>query len=419
MGNDSIHIVGGGIIGLCSAWYLKDEGLDVTVVDSGDFSEGTSHGNAGMIVPSHFVPMANPGVIAQGLKWMLNGKSPFYIKPRLNLDLIQWLWHFYRSSNPQHVHYAMPILYELNERSKELYKELSSSEGFDFGYEDKGLLMLYKTEKQAEKEAKLAKQAHSLGIDAQILDTSDLRKLEPEMDLDVLGGIYFPGDAHLYSNKLMFQLVEVLKQRGVQFKAHTPIVDFELKGAEIESLIAENKQRISVKNVVMAAGSWTGNLLKKANIKVHIQDGKGYSITLNKPRVRPKIPTILSEAKVALTPMGEDLRIGGTLEMSGLSPKINLKRIQGISESIPRYYTNLPLTGFKEHEIWIGYRPCTPDGLPYIGKSDAIGNLYVGAGHGMMGLSLGAITGKLISELVNGKKPSINISPFRLDRFGK
>ncbi|WP_435623085.1 NAD(P)/FAD-dependent oxidoreductase [Flagellimonas sp.] len=417
MGNDSIHIVGGGVIGLCSAWYLKDEGWDVTVVDSGDFSEGTSHGNAGMIVPSHFVPMANPRVIAQGLKWIFNSKSPFYIKPRLNQDLIQWLWHFYRSSNQQHVHYAMPILYELNEYSKQLYRELSGFEGFDFGYEDKGLLMLYKTEKQAAKEAKLAKQAHSLGIDAQILDTSDLRKLEPEMDLDVLGGIYFPGDAHLYSNKLMIQLTEFLKHKGVQFKTHTPIVDFELKGAKIESIITKNEQKIPVKNVVMATGSWTGNLLKKANIKVHIQDGKGYSITLNKPRVRPKIPTILSEAKVALTPMGEDLRIGGTLEMSGLSSKINLNRIHGILESIPQYYHNLPLPDVMEKEIWTGYRPCTPDGLPYIGKSGAIGNLYVGAGHGMMGLSLGAITGKLISELVGGKKPSINVYPFRLNRL--
>ncbi|PRX53932.1 NAD(P)/FAD-dependent oxidoreductase [Flagellimonas meridianipacifica] len=417
MGNDTVHIIGGGIIGLCAAWYLKKEGYAVTVIDKGDLKEGTSFGNAGMIVPSHFVPMANPGVVAQGLKWMLNSKSPFYIRPRLNQDLVQWLWHFYRSSNHQHVKQAMPILYELNERSKDLYQELSSLENFDFSFEEKGLLMLYKSEKQAEKEAKTAEQAKKIGLEAEILDSKELGKLEPNMDLDVLGGLYFPGDAHLYSNKLMFQLVGVLKQKGVHFLTNTSVSDFSFKGSQIEALISENGDTIPVKNVVVASGSWTATLLKKANIKIYIQDGKGYSITLEKPKTRPQIPTILSEAKVAVIPMGDDLRIGGTLEMSGISPQINTKRIQGIKESIPRYYKNIELPFTDDKDIWKGYRPCTPDGMPYIGKSEALSNLYVGTGHGMMGLSLGAITGKLLSEVIMQKKPSMDLFAFRLDRF--
>nr|WP_298999716.1 FAD-dependent oxidoreductase [uncultured Allomuricauda sp.] len=419
MENDTVHIIGGGIIGLCAAWYLKKAGCTVTVIDKGDLKEGTSFGNAGMIVPSHFVPMANPGVVAQGLKWMLNSKSPFYIKPRLNQDLIQWLWHFYRSSNHQHVKQAMPILYELNEHSKGLYRELTSLESFDFCFEEKGLLMLYKSSKQEEKEAKMAEQARKLGVEAEILDSEELSKLEPDMDLDVLGGLYFPGDAHLYSNKLMFQLVEVLKREGVQFRTNTSISDFGLRGSKIDTLIDDKGNLIPVKNVIVASGTWTANLLKKANIKLHIQDGKGYSITLDQSKVKPRIPTILSEAKVAITPMGDDLRIGGTLEISGISPKINLKRIQGIKESIPDYYRNMDLPHTESKDIWKGYRPCTPDGMPYIGKSRTLNNLYVGTGHGMMGLSLGAITGKLLSELMTQKKPSMNLFPFRLDRFEK
>ena len=417
MNREKIHIVGGGIIGLCTAWYLKQAGCEVTIIDQYNISEGTSFGNAGMIVPSHFVPMSTPGVIAQGLKWMLNSKSPFYIKPRLNVELIHWLWHFYRSANASRVDKSIPVLHELNERSKWLYKAMASENDFDFGFEERGLLMLYNTKKQAEKEEKLAEKAHQLGIKTEIYDQTGLLALEPEMELDVLGGIYFPGDAHLYPNQLMTQLYHRLKQIGVSFLLNTSIVDFKVNGSKVESLLTKDNQVIPVTNVLLSSGSWTGLLLKKAGIKLHLQDGKGYSITLNKPALRPSIPTILTEAKVAITPMGDDLRIGGTLELSGLSKKINQKRVEGIVESVPKYYKNLEVPLINNTKIWKGYRPCTPDGMPYIGQSEELPNLFVGTGHGMMGLSLGAVTGKLLCEIITDQQPMMPIQPFRLNRF--
>lgn len=417
MKTDKVHIVGGGIVGLCAAWYLKQEGCEVTVIDKDDYADGTSFGNAGMIVPSHFVPMATPGVIAQGLKWLLNSKSPFYIKPRLNADLIQWLWYFYRSANARHVETAMPVLYALNERSKWLYKAMAAEQGFDFGFEERGLLLLYKTQKQAREEEALVEKAHRLGVKAAIFDKKGLQDLEPEMDLDVLGGAYFPGDAHLYPNQLMVQLTTRLRQLGVSFVPNTAIVDFNIRGSKIEALLTDEGDTLPVDNVVLASGSWTGLLLKKAGVKIHLQDGKGYSITLEKPKLRPRIPAILSEAKVAITPIGDDLRIGGTLELSGLSGKISHKRVKGIVESMPMYYKNLDIPFTDETKIWKGYRPCTPDGIPYIGKSEYLSNLFVGTGHGMMGLSLGAVTGKLLSELMTHQKPMLAIHPFRLNRF--
>lgn len=417
MKREIIHIVGGGIIGLCTAWYLTKAGCEVTVIDKNDISDGTSFGNAGMIVPSHFVPMATPGVIAQGMKWMLNSKSPFYIKPRLNVDLIQWLWHFSRSANAGQVAQSIPILYELNEKSKWLYKAMAEEDGFDFGFEEKGLLMLYKTKKQADEEEELAEKAHQLGVRAEILDKNGLQNLEPQMDFDVLGGIYFPGDAHLYPNRLMTQLAARLKQSGVTFMSNTSIVDFKTNGSRIETLLTNTNENISVENVLLSSGSWTGVLLKKAGVKIHLQDGKGYSITLKSPNLRPRIPTILSEAKVAVTPMGDDLRIGGTLELSGLSPKINQKRVEGIIESMPKYYKNIDVPFDNKTEIWKGYRPCTPDGMPYIGQSENFSNLFVGTGHGMMGLSLGAVTGKLLSEIITDKQPMMAIKSFRINRF--
>ena len=417
MKKKSVHIIGGGIIGLCTAWYLNKEGYQVTVVDKNDFTGGTSYGNAGVIVPSHFVPMATPGIITQGLKWLLDSKSPFYVKPRFSLDLAQWLWHFNRSATPKKANAAMPVLYDINHKSKKLYQEIVAEVNFDFNYQERGLLMLYKTKKQADKEAKVAERAHQLGIPVEILDNEGLKKLDPSMDLNVLGGVYYPSDAHLYPNQLMKGLISVLKEKGVQFLSNTSITDFGIRNASIEALITSKNTKIQVEQVALTAGSWTGILLKKAGIKMHIQDGKGYSVTIKNPKNRPQIPAILTEAKVTVTPMGEDLRIGGTLELSGFSPKISKRRVQGILESVPKYYNNLTIPSIETEKVWKGYRPCTPDGLPYIGRTENVSNLIVGTGHGMMGLSLGAITGKLLCQIISNQKPMTTIHPFRFNRF--
>jgi len=417
MKTNKIHIVGGGIIGLCAAWFLKKEGYEVTIIDKDGFSDGTSYGNLGMIVPSHFVPMAAPGVISKGLRWLVNGKSPFNIKPRLDWDLIQWLWHFYRSANSQQVEASMPVLYELNERSKELYKEISTENGFDFGFEERGLLMLFKTQKQAKEEESLAQRAKRIGVKTEMFDSKSLRSLEPEMELDVLGGIYFPGDAQLHPNQFMTQMTVQLKQLGVSFIPNISVVDFKNKGSKIEALILEDKSIITVENVLLSLGCWTGILMKNAGLKIHLQNGNGYSFTFGKQKLRPHIPTILTEARVAVTPMGDDLRIGGTFEMSRLSEKINQNRIQGIKDGLSAYYKNLDISFTNETRVWKGYRPCTPDGMPYIGKSNALTNLVVATGHGMMGLSLGAVTGKLISQIMTEQATLMDLFPFRLNRF--
>jgi D-amino-acid dehydrogenase len=417
MTKDSIHIIGGGIVGLCSAWYLHQEGYKVSVIDKSNLSDGTSHGNAGMVVPSHFIPMASPGVIAQGLKWLLNSKSPFYIKPKFESDLLTWLWKFYRSANRDKVETSMPVLFAFNEWSKQLYKELSQLSNFDFAFEEKGLLMLYNTPKQAEEEEELAEEAHRLGIKADILNKIELKNLEPEMDLDVLGGIYFPGDAHLYPNRFIEKMIRALKKGGVDFITDKTIIDFKYKNGQITELVDAQKNNISVENVLLASGSWTGQLLKKIGVKIHLQAGKGYSVTLKEPALRPRIPTILSEAKVAITPMGNDLRIGGTLELGGITDTINQNRLAGILESIPAYYNNLEIPNANKLEVWKGYRPCTPDGMPYIGQTKKLKNLIVATGHGMMGLSLGPATGKLVSQIATGQKTNIDTKLFEIDRF--
>jgi len=417
MSKKHIHIIGGGVVGLCSAYFLRQEGVEVTIIDKSDLSDGTSHGNAGMIVPSHFVPMASPGVIAQGIKWMFDSKSPFYIKPRLSLELAQWLWQFYRSCNRKNVNRAIPVLFDFNEQSKALYKEFSTMPEFSFCFEEKGLLMLYKTAHQEKEEKEMAERAHSIGLGAEIMSPSELNKIEPDINLDVRGGLFFPGDAHLYPDKFIAQLISYLKSNGVKFLTGNGVKDFETSNGKVEKILLENGSQLTVDNVLFSCGSWTGKLFQKLGMKLSLQDGKGYSITLNQPKLRPKIPTVLSESKVAITPMGNDLRIGGTLEISNFSKLINKKRLEGIIESVPRYYPDLEIEMPQSKDVWYGYRPCTPDGMPYIDQSSNYKNLYVATGHGMMGMSLGPATGKMISEIFLNKKTAIPKELMHLNRF--
>ncbi len=409
-----VHIIGGGVVGLCAAWYLRKQGVDITIVDRTDLSDGTSHGNAGMIVPSHFVPLASPGVIRQGIRWMFSAKSPFFIRPRLDWELIKWIWTFYRACSERHVRQAMPVLLEFNQWSKRLYEELAADSALSFDYEEKGLMMLYRTQAQQGEEIEMAEMAQELGVRVDILDRDALKRLEPELSTTALGGIHFLEDAHLHPHRFMRQISDRLRADGVQFKLGQKVTGFDVLGGQVRAIRLESGESLPTKQVLLAAGSWTPLLLKQLGLKLLLQPGKGYSMTTSKPPSCLRIPTILTEAKVAITPMGDELRIGGTLEISGLSHHISCSRVQGILESVPKYFPNLALPNPRTTKVWHGFRPCTPDGLPYIGPHPKMGNLFVAAGHGMMGMSLGPATGKLISELVMQRRPSISPIPFQV-----
>lgn len=394
-----INIIGGGVIGLFSAWYLSQAGHEVHVFDQSDLSDGCSHGNAGMIVPSHFVPLAAPGVIAKGIHWMFSSSSPFYVKPRLDLELVQWLWKFYRSCNRRQAEAAMPVLLDFNLRSKQLYREFYEQTAVDFKLEERGILMLYRNAKTEQEELEIAETAAKMGVEAQRFDSQSVNEFETGVEVDVLGGVFYPCDAHMHPNILMAHLKDLLSENGVGLHGGCAATGFERKGNRVTALFAEG-EKYEADAFVMAGGSWSAKLLKFLGKKILLQDGKGYSVTLKNPPKRPHYATILCEAKVAVTPMGDDLRFAGTLELSGLSAKRNLNRVQGILDSIPRYYPNLKVNMPPENDIWYGYRPCSPDGMPYIGRVKDFENLVLATGHAMMGLSLGPATGEMVRDVV-------------------
>ncbi len=409
-------IIGGGIMGLSAAYYLQQGGWNVTVIDKTDLTDSCSYGNLGMIVPSHFVPLAAPGMVSQGIKWMFNSRSPFYVKPSLSLDLISWGLKFIKSATPQHLENSAVPLRDINLFSKALYEELAASPGFGFAMEKKGILMYYKTEKVGEEEVHLAEKAQAMGLDVEALDKAALQALEPETQINALGAVHYRCDAHLYPNQLIPQLIAHLKAAGVVFKTGHAVEKIVTQGGKIKKVVtAAGEEEGDV--VVMAGGSWLPQLTKMAGVSIPLMPGKGYSFTFEHPEQKLNVPAILCEARVAITPMGGRMRYGGTMEIAPVNDKINIKRVEGIVNGVRDFFPGIQLQVPAEKDIWYGFRPCTPDGLPYIGFSKKISNLVIAGGHAMSGLSLGPATGKLVEELVNGKPASVALEPFSPERF--
>ncbi|MDG3582673.1 NAD(P)/FAD-dependent oxidoreductase [Galbibacter pacificus] len=411
----NIVIIGGGIIGLSSAYYLQKEGHQVTVIDKSDISEGASFVNAGYITPSHIIPLASPGMIAKGIKWMFNSSSPFYMKPRWDADFFKWSWYFHKSSTPEKVAKAIPVISEINVLSRTLYKDLIASRDLgQFHWEHKGLLMLYKTDKAGESEMAVAEKAKKEGLEARHVDKNDLKVLEPNVTIDAKGAIFYECDAHSTPTEIMPKLVAFLKKNGVAIKTNETVENMVIDGNKVK-IIQTNKAFYNADEMVIAAGSWSEGLAKKLGLKLPVQAGKGYRIDLHRP-TGIELPAILMEAKAAMTPMNGFTRFAGTMEFSGINKTIRKERVEAIARAAKAYYPEIEITPDEKNNAQSGLRPVSPDGLPYIGCSSKYKNITFATGHAMMGWSLGPATGKLVSEIIDGKKLSMNIDAFHPDR---
>lgn len=411
----SVVVIGGGIIGLSCAYYLLKEGHEVTVLDKSDYTNGASYVNAGYITPSHIVPLSAPGMITKGIKWMFSSESPFYVKPRLDMDFLKWSWNFKKAATKEKVAKALPVIKDINVFSRELYEDIRKAKDFDFLYDRKGLLMCYQTEKAGEEEWDTGKKAIDLGLKVENLTREEVKKIEPNADFNIDGAIYYHSDAHMTPNNYMQELKTYLEKKGVKILKNEEVLSVDFSIVKLKSITTKNKTFIA-DEFVLATGAWSQDFAKKVGITIPVQAGKGYSINVN-TETNITVPAILMEAKVAVTPMEGFTRFAGTMEITGINHTINPTRINAIAKAGESYYQNLKITESEKENAKCGLRPCSPDGLPFIGKSINCINLTVATGHAMMGWSLGPATGKLVSEIISDKKTSLNLSPFSVDRF--
>jgi D-amino-acid dehydrogenase len=409
-------IIGGGAIGVCCAFYLNALGRKVLLVEKNELCAGSSYGNAGLIVPSYSIPLAAPGVIGQGLRWMSKPQSPFYIKPRLDRNLLAWLWQFRGACNIHHVRRSIPVLHDLHTASLNLYEALANIEGLNFALEKKGLLELFNTQKGYDKGIKNIQLMKECGIENRILPKNELNEFLDGIRTAAVGGAYRPHDAHLIPDRFVHQLARHVEKIGVRFLTSCEVLNFETAGRHV-ARIKTTRGDISAEEIIIAGGAWSTELARNLQLNLSMQPAKGYSITFKRPAQCPVLPVAMAESKVVLTPMEDTLRFAGTLEFAGFDQSINMGRVQGILKSVRAYFPDMNPDSLELLEIWRGLRPCSPDGLPYLGRAPRYDNVIIATGHGMLGISLAPITGKIVSQLSANDKPAINMAALCVERF--
>ena len=414
--NPEVLVIGGGVIGLCTAYYLRKQGNEVTLIDKGPVGgpQSCSYGNAGFISPSGAVPLAEPGVIKKGLRWMLNPESPFCVRPRLNYDLILWLLRFNRACNEKQAEAGAGVLRKMKVKSLEMFRELNQLDEISCEFTESGKLRVYNTQKGFDSGRKAGELVQQNGGKVDILTADEVYQMEPDSALKICGGIYNSEDSYLKPAEFSVQMTRVIKNMGVKVHSYGEVYGFESCNGSVGT-VKTTLGDFRPKEVVLAAGSWSVGLARQLGFRLPIQSGKGYSITVKKPKNSPRIPLMLSEGKVAITPFGDYLRIAGTMELVGMDMSITIRRLKGILKTVKAYLPGLEQT--ETIEVWCGSRPCTPDGIPFIGRCGKYSNLTVASGHAMLGLGAAPITGKLITQIINDLEPEIDLKLLRLNRY--
>lgn len=416
MSQGRVVVVGAGVVGAMSALELSRAGYEVTVVDRGEFGSGCSHANCGYVCPSHVLPLGTPEAFRSSLKAMLSKNSPLKIRPRLDAALWGFLIRFARRCNTRDMLAAARAIRPLLTSSRELYPKLLEEERIDCEWQKEGLLFVFKNAPA------FAHYAHTdellttqFATPATRYAGEALTALEPALKPGLAGGYHYEGDAHLRPDRLMSGLREVLVRRGVEFVGGCELTGFVRSGSSATAVVT-SKGEWKADAFVLATGAWTPQVADRLGCRVPIQPGKGYSITMARPGRAPKIPLIFEEDRVAVTPFRSGYRIGSTMEFGGYDTSLNPARIQLLRDGA-RPYLHEP-EGGPITEEWYGFRPMTPDSLPMIGATPAMGNVWLAAGHNMLGLSMAPATGKLVAELISGSTPHIDPAPYSAKRFG-
>ena len=412
-----VAIVGAGVIGLSTAYELIKEGHSVEVIDQGGPGEGCSYGNAGMIVPSHFVTLPSPGVIAKALRWMTYSTSPFTVRLSLTRPSLDFLWKFYLHANQVHVEKHMDLLIKMHLHSRGIFQEWEK-ELESFKVETEGISMLYNSVKGEKEEKELAMRSNDLGIPALFLSREELEEKEPGLKFNVLGGIHYSLDAHLNPTQLMMALRKELINRGAVFHNHSRVTGISVSKGEITG-INSDKGLFQSEYYVIATGAWSQEIGKSLGIYLPVQSGKGFSFLADNRDQAFRIPKLINEAKVTITPYGNRIRFGGTMLIGDRTSVIHKDRIRGILNSLSRYFPDFPLPELEDLSPWVGFRPVSPDGLPYLGPLSRFPNVIIATGHAMTGISQAASTGRLVTKIIAGEKPEIPIGELNPERFNK
>ena len=410
-----VLVIGGGVIGLACAHYLAASGFRVTVIDQGLIGGGCSHGNCGLVCPSHVLPLAEPGALAEALKGLLNPRGAFRIRPRLDFALWRWLWRFASRCNRRDMLESGHAIQPLLTSSLKLYAELVENEALECEWQRRGLLFVYRSQRRLDAYRPVNELlASEFNEPARLLNGEELRAFEPSLRGGLPGAWYFEYDAHLRPDRLLTSWRSLLTHRGVRFVENCGLQSLKKVG---DSAVAARTTcgSIEADSIVMAVGAWAPRLSKILGFRAPIEPGKGYSVTMQRPESCPRVPMVFPEHRVVVTPLDTEMRIGSIMEFSGFDDGIRQQRLQLLTRAAA-HYLHGPLPDRLDEE-WYGWRPMTYDSTPIIGRCPSFSNVYLATGHNMLGLSMAPATGRLIAELITDTNPHLPPESYSPERF--
>lgn len=412
--SQDVLILGGGVIGLSCALFLLRAGRSVRILDKGRVGAATSYGNCGTLTPSHAPPLAAPGMIGKALRYMAQADAPFYIKPSTDRALLEWLLRFSLRCNAKDMRRAALARAALLNASRDLLRDTIRDNDLQCGFAETGELYVCQSQAHLDELAAELPLLAECGVAAELLDGAAVAAREPALLPGMAGGLFFPGDAHLRPDAYCAELARTVRALGAVIEEDCEVLSLQVEGDAVTH-VETTRGRRSAPQVIAALASWSPAVLKGLDLTIPVQPGKGYSITYSRPALCPKTPLVLKERSVCVTVWDDGYRLGSTMEFSGFDDSLNAKRLAALERGAREYL--IEPVGADVHEHWYGWRPMTYDDLPILGFSPRHRNLFLATGHGMLGMSMSAITGRLAAEALTGRAPSIDLTPFSPARF--
>ena len=412
---DETLILGGGVIGLFCALELLKSGCGVTVLERHTVGAGASHGNCGTITPSHSNPLAAPGMIGKALRMMLQADAPFYVKPSFDPSLWRWLLQFARRCNGRDYAAGVERKGAWLKASRALLAQTIRDEGLACEFGETGLIYVYRDPASLDAAHALAADLRGIGVEAQMLDPAALAREEPALREGMAGGLLFSGDGHLRPDRLVSELARRVRELGGEIVEHCDVTGFARERSGAIAQVNTSTGARTARDLILATGAWSPRLARGLGLRLPIQPGKGYSITYSQPKLLPRRPLVLRERSVCVTSWGSGFRLGSTMEFSGYDTSLNRVRLDALVRGAGEYLFE-PI-GTELREEWYGWRPMTVDDLPIVGRAPGVPNLMLATGHGMMGVSMAAATGRMVGDLLLGREPLLDPATCAAERF--
>ncbi|MDH6287154.1 NAD(P)/FAD-dependent oxidoreductase [Rhodococcus sp. NM-2] len=410
----AVAVIGGGVVGMSTAWSLRRRGEDVTVIERGSLGQSASGVNAGWITPSLSTPLASPGVVGLGLKHAFDPNGALSIRPRLDTDWIRWLWKFARASRPWAYESGVRALLQLNSHTLELFDELRD-DGVDFEMHAAGLLALAQSSDGLEWFTQLFDQLLPMGFPGRVeyLSGDEARRRDAAVGPGVQVAAHTSIDRHINPESLLRGLLERVSEMGVSVLQRTAVEAVTRVGARWSIRMPDHS--LDVDHVVIALGAATNALLTPLGIQLPIIGAKGYSIDVRGAVTFPRHALYLMEPKLGLSPYHDAIRIAGAFELPARDERVPERRIRRLVDQVHPYLAGwAPDTNVDIRSGRAGLRPATPDSLPFIGPVPGHRGLYIAAGHGMLGVTLAPATAEGIADMVTSRRIPESMLPFQL-----